>query len=153
MRSMTEDVDPWQSADPALAMALHELEWYRRAAGRARTANRLSEVVLLMMSAATTVAAALSAVAWLTATLAAGSLIVTGLRKTFDWHDNWVSFMARWSELRPVIHQYRLRADSHGDEEAQRRLLAAVDDIVGNETQRWATRRRKLSDQTQPDAS
>lgn len=152
MRNPTEDTDPWQSADPALAVALHELEWYRRAAGRARTANRVSEVLLLVMSAATTVAAALAATAWLTATLAAGSLILTGLRKSFDWHDRWVSFTARWSELRPVIHQYRLRPDGRRDEETQRQLMAAVDDIVGTETEKWASRRRKLDDHTRQDS-
>jgi len=152
MRNTTEDVDPWKSADPALAVALGELDWYRRAAGRARNANRISEVLLLVMSAATTVAAALAATAWLTATLAAGSLILTGLRKSFDWHDRWVSFTARWSELRPVIHQYRLRSDDHRDEETQRMLLATVDDIVGNETEKWASRRRKMADHSQEDA-
>ena len=153
MRNTTADVDPWQSADPALAMALEELQWYRRAAARARNANRISEVLLLVLSAATTVAAALAATPWLTATLAALSLIVTGLRKSFDWHDSWVSFTARWSELRPVIHQYRLRSNGQRDEEAQRQLLATVDEIVGSETEKWASRRRKLHGHSQPDAT
>lgn len=152
MRTKSEDIDPWESADPALALAVEELQWYRRAAGRARIANQASEVLLLVMSAATTVAAALSAAAWLTATLAAGSLILTGLRKSFDWHENWVSFTARWSELRSMIHQYRLLPDDRRDGETRRRLLAGVDEIVSSETGRWASRRRKLHDHTQADA-
>lgn len=152
MRKKTEYVDPWESADPALAMALEELQWYGRAAGRARAANRASEVLLLLMTAATTVAAALAVTAWVTAVLAAGSLILTGLRKSFDWHETWVSFAAAWSELRSVVNQYRLLPDERRDEEARRRLVSSVDEIVSSETERWASRRRKLHERTQQSA-
>lgn len=151
MHTKTEEVDPWESADPALAVALEELQWYRRAAARARVANRASEVLLLLMSAATTVAAALSAIAWVTAVLAAGSLILTGLRKSFDWHENWVSFTARWSELRSVVNQYRLLSEDRRDEGVRRRLMSRVDEVVSSETAGWASRRRRLHDRTQHD--
>ena len=153
MRAKGDDIDPWETADPALAVAIVELQWYRGAAGRSRIANQVSEVLLLVMSAATTVAAALGAAAWLTATLAAGSLILTGLRKSFDWHENWVSRTGRWTELRSVINQYRLLPDSRRDEDTRRQLLTTVDDIVSSETDRWASRRRRLHDGTQPGAS
>ncbi len=149
MRSRATYVDPWDSADPALALALEELRWYRRAAGRARIANQVSEVLLLLMTAATTVAAALAVTAWVTAVLAAGSLILTGLRRSFDWHEKWVSFMTRWSELRSVVNQYRLLPDERRDEETRRRLVSSVDEIVSTETQGWASRRRKLQEHTQ----
>jgi hypothetical protein len=152
VRKQVEPVDPWASADPALALALEELQWYRRAAGRARTANRVSEVVLLLVTAATTVAAALAVTAWVTAVLAAGSLVLTGLRKTFDWHENWVSFTTRWSELRSVVHQYRLLPDERRDEEARQHLVSSVDVIVSTETGGWASRRRSHQEHTQRSA-
>jgi hypothetical protein len=152
MRRTAEYVDPWESADPALALALEELQWYRRAAGRARTANRVSEVLLLVLTAATTVAAALGVTAWVTAVLAAGSLVLTGLRKSFDWHDRWVSFTTRWSELRSVVHQYRLLPDDGRDDETRRRFMSSVDDIVSSETEGWASRRRRLQEPTAPGA-
>jgi hypothetical protein len=152
MRSSAQYVDPWESADPGLALALEELRWYRRAAGRARIANQVSEVLLLLLTAATTVAAALAVTAWVTAVLAAGSLILTGLRRTFDWHEKWVSFMTRWSELRSVVHQYRLLPDDRRDEETRRRLVSSVDDIVSAETEGWASRRRRLHERTQQSA-
>jgi hypothetical protein len=149
MRRKAGYVDPWESADPALALALEELHWYRRAGRRARVANRASEVLLLLTTAATTVAAALAVTAWVTAVLAAGSLILTGLRKSFDWHENWVSFTTRWSELRSVVHQYRLLPEERRDEEARRRLVSSVDEVVSAETGGWASRRRKLHDRVQ----
>ncbi|WP_290061897.1 DUF4231 domain-containing protein [Amycolatopsis solani] len=141
-------VDPWDEPDPALAVALRELSWYRRNADYNRLANRVTEVVLLLGSAATTVAAALGATAWVTAVLAATTLVVTGLRRSFDWHENWVEFIARWSELRSVVHQYRLQPEDRRGEAERRALLAAVDEVVASETQRWASRRRKLQEST-----
>jgi hypothetical protein len=150
MRRKADYVDPWESADPALALALEELQWYRRSLDRARTANKASEVLLLLISAATTVAAALAVTAWVTAVLAAGSLILTGLRRSFDWHEDWVSFATKWSELRSEVHQYRLLPDNRRDEDARRLLVSRVDEIVSSETHGWASRRRKLGEQTTP---
>lgn len=147
MRATAEDGDPWESADPALAVALQQLQWYRRAADRARFGNQLSDVLLLVTSAATTVSAALSAAAWITALLAAGTLVLTGLRKSFDWHANWVSYIATWSALRTEIHQYRLLPEAQRDEKAQRSLLAKVDEIGSAEMNSWSARRRELQDQ------
>jgi hypothetical protein len=149
MRTKSEENDPWQTADPALAVAIKESQWYEHAARRARIAHQVSEVLLLVLSAATTVAAALAATAWLTAALAAGTLVVTGLRKSFDWHENWLTFTARRSELRSIIHQYRLLPEDRRDAETQRRLLVGVDEIFSSETGNWASRRRKLHDSTQ----
>ena len=151
MRWKTEVVDPWNAPDPALAIAIEELRWYRRSARRARLANRATEVLLLLASAATTVVAALAVTPWVTALLAAATLILTGLRRSFDWHENWVTFIGRCSELRSVVHQYRLLPDDRRDEEARRRLVSTVDEIVSTETEQWASRRRKLRERTAQD--
>jgi hypothetical protein len=152
MQTTGEHTDPWTAPDPALATALRQLDWYGRSANRAQLANRISEILLLVLSAATTVVAALGAPAWLTATLAATALVTTGLRKTFDWHENWVSFRAQWIELRAVVNQYRLVPDAQRDDEAKRRLLARVDELVSSETGSWAARRRKLDTQARKNA-
>lgn len=144
-------VDPWAAPDPALAVALDELRWYRRTAVRARQANRVTEVLLLLASAATTVVAALGVTAWVTALLAATALVLTGLRRSFDWHENWVAYISRWSDLRSVVHQYQLLPEDRRDEQARRELVSSVDDIVSTETERWASRRRGLREHTAQD--
>lgn len=149
MRAEQEHGDPWESTDPALAMAVQQMRWYHGHAARARIANQVSEVLLLVAAAATTVAAALAVTAWVTASLAAGSLILTGLRKSFDWHETWLRYSAARGELRPLINQYRLLPDDRRDEAAQRLLMSKVDQIVDAETETWASRRRKLYDKTQ----
>jgi hypothetical protein len=147
-----ETVDPWAAPDPALAVALDELRWYRRNANRARLANRVTEVLLLLASAATTVVAALGVTPWVTALLAATALVLTGLRRSFDWHENWVSYISRWSELRSVVHQYQLLPEDRRDEQARRQLVSSVDDIVSTETEQWASRRRRLREHTAQDS-
>jgi hypothetical protein len=149
MRTKGEHIDPWKSTEPALAVALETMRWYDRQAGYARTANQVSEALLLIVSAATTVAAALAVTAWITALLAAGSLVLTGFRKSFDWHETWLTFSAARSELRPVINQYRLLPDARRDENAQQLLMSKVDDIINSETKTWTSRRRKLHDSVQ----
>jgi hypothetical protein len=151
MRKKGDHLDPWESTDPALAVALEQMRWYHRHAIRARAANQVNEALLLVVSAATTVAAALAVTAWITAVLAAGSLILTGLRRSFDWHEIWLSYSAGRSELRPVINQYRLLPDDRRDEEARRRLMSKVDEIINAETENWVSRRRKLHDSVQKD--
>lgn len=144
MRMRSGDVDPWEAPDPALALALQELKWYRRNMDKARTANQVSEIILLMTSAVTTLAAALAATPWVTAVLAAVSLVLGALRKSFDWHESWVSFASRWSELRSAVHEYRLLPEDRRNEEARHHLVTRVDGIVNAETERWASRRRSL---------
>jgi hypothetical protein len=51
-----------------------------------------AEVLVLLAAAATTLAAALQARPWVTALLAATSLVLTGLRKVFDWYENWLAY-------------------------------------------------------------
>jgi hypothetical protein len=58
--------------------------------------------LVLLVTAATTVAAALGARPVVTASLAATSLVLAGLRKIFDWQYDWIAFaggMGRTEDL------------------------------------------------------
>jgi hypothetical protein len=89
-RQQSEPADPWDAPDPPLALAEQQLRWYARNRNLSRVRYQVSEVLILLTAAATTLAAALQARPWITASLAAGSLILTGLRKVFDWHEDWL---------------------------------------------------------------
>ncbi len=86
----SDSADPWDASDPALALALQQLRWYARRRNRARISYETIEILLLVMTAATTVAAALKASAWITAVLAASTVVLAGLSKVLDSHDSWV---------------------------------------------------------------
>ncbi|MEU3167275.1 DUF4231 domain-containing protein [Streptosporangium sp. NPDC006930] len=76
--------DPWDAPDPALAYALRQQNWYSAHRDRARRLHWGSEVLILLTTAAATLAAALQAPAWVTAGMGAVALIFAGLRRIFD---------------------------------------------------------------------
>lgn len=138
--------DPWDAPDPALALALQQIDWFRRHRIRSRLTYQVNEGLVLVVSAATTLAAALKASAWLTAVLAAGTVVLTGLYKVLDSQENWVAFSLAWSELQTATNNYRLLPADRRDEEAQRQLVNKVNEVIGQDTGRWAARRRSLAE-------
>jgi hypothetical protein len=141
-----QPADPWKEPDPPLALAVQQMEWYSAHRGMARRAYWASEVLLLLAAAATTLAAALQARPWITASLAASSLVLTGLRKVFDWHEEWLAFTGAWMELRSAIYDYRLLPEGQRDDHARRELMDTVNSVAASETGRWSDRRRSLAD-------
>jgi hypothetical protein len=142
--------DPWEAPDPALALALQQVAWYARHRNRARVEYQANELLILLVGASTTVAAALKATAWVTAVLAAGTVVLTGLYKVLDAQENWVAWGVAWSELQTAVNDYRLLTPEQRDEHARRQLVGKVNEIVSTDTGRWASRRRGLvADQTQ----
>jgi hypothetical protein len=136
--------DPWEAPDPALALALQQIRWYARQRDRARRAYRVNEILILVISASTTVAAALKATAWVTAVLAAGTVVLAGLYKVLDAQENWVAFGVAWTDLQVAANDYRLLPAEERDEEGRRQLVSKVNEIISADTGRWASRRRGL---------
>jgi hypothetical protein len=147
LRRGHEPADPWKEADPALALAVQQLKWYSRQCAISRSAYRAGEILLLLVTAATTLAAALKAHPWVTASLAASALVLTGVRKVFDWHEDWLAFTAAWMELRSAIYDYKLLPEAQRDEHARRKLVDKVNEVAASETSRWSARRRSLADE------
>jgi hypothetical protein len=48
--------DPWDAPDPALALALQQVQWYGRHRKRSRVVYQVNEILVLLTSASTTVA-------------------------------------------------------------------------------------------------
>jgi hypothetical protein len=144
-RSRRQHGDPWEEPDPALALALQQASWYARRRNRARMTYQVNEILILLTSASTTVAAALKATAWLTAVLAASTVVLAGLYKALDSHESWIAFGTAWAELQVAVNDYRLLPPDRRDEHAQHQLVSKVNEVISGETGRWAARRRTLS--------
>lgn len=140
-----ESADPWQAADPALALALRQMNWYATHRNRARVTYQLNEILILLTTATTTVMAALKVSASATAILAASTVVLAGLYKVLDSHENWLAFAGAWAELQAVVNDYRMLPSDQRDEQAQRALVARVNDIGTAETGRWVSRRHSLA--------
>src|SRR6266568_3154838 len=117
--------DPWQAPDPALAIALQQIHWYARHRNRARMTDQVNEILILLTAAST--------------------VVLAGLYKVLDAHENWLAFGSAWAELRAAVHDYRLLPAEQRDEDARRALVKKVDDINSTETGRWVSRRQSLA--------
>jgi hypothetical protein len=148
-RQPSEPGDPWDASDPALALALQQMRWYAQNRDRSRWAYRISELLILLATATTTVAAALKASAWVTASLAASTVVLTGLHKIFDMHESWVASGTAWAELQVAVNDYRLTPADRRDDDARRLLIAKVNEVISTDTGRWASRRRSLAERSE----
>jgi len=129
--------------DRALVHAMVQLEWYRAQMRKTRTKYVFSEGGALFLAGAATVLAALSAPAWITATVAAVVTFLAGLRRIVSWHDDWVAASEARAKAEAEISQYRLLAEGERTPERRRELVAAIDALVLDETRSWGRRRRE----------
>jgi uncharacterized protein DUF4231 len=140
-----QHTDPWQAPDPALALALKQVRWYARHRNRARRTYLANEILILLTTASTTVMAALRVGATATASVAASTVVLAGLYKVLDTHENWLAYGSAWADLQVAIHEYRLLPADQRDEDARKALIHRVDEVNSAETGRWVARRRSLA--------
>ena len=131
-------------ADWALVHALVQADWYRAAMRRTRVRYAVVEGGSLLLGGAATVLAALSAPAWITATVAATLTLLGGLRRVFNWHADWLAASEAWSRAAALVTQYRLLGPAERTNQRRRELVADIDSLVVEETRRWGRRRRDL---------
>ena len=144
-KQASENADPWQAPDPALAVAVRQLRWFARHRNRARLTYQVNEILILLTTATTTVTAALKISAAATAILAASTVVLAGLYKVLDSHENWLAFGSAWADLQAAVNDYRMLPSGQRGEEAQKRLVARVNEVTCAETGRWVTRRQSLA--------
>ena len=144
MRKPKQSADPWQAPDPALALAQRQLDWFARHRNRARATYQANEILILFTTATTTVIAALKVSATATAILAASTVVLVGLYKVLDSHENWLAFGGAWADLQAAVNDYRMLPSNERDEVAQKGLVARVNEIASAETGRWVARRQSL---------
>lgn len=138
--------DPWSLPDPPLGLASQQLTWYAVHRDRARRGHTTVEVLQILGAAGATLAAGLQAAAWATAVLAAATLVVTGLRQLFHFHDKWLSFAAAWAQVNTAINEYRMLPEGDAKTRAGRALVDRVNSVVEDETRSWVARHAKDRD-------
>jgi hypothetical protein len=140
-----ENGDPWQEPDPALAVAMQQLKWFARHRNRARVTYQVNEILILLTTATTTVTAALKVSTAATAILAASTVVLAGLYKVLDSHENWLAFGSAWADLQVAVNDYRMLPPDQRGEDAQKRLVARVNEVTSADTGRWVARRQSLA--------
>lgn len=129
--------DTWTDTD-ALAYALSRVRWYNRHRKMARAGAVVHDLMLLVAGAATTLAAALHADAWITSMFAATSFVLAGMMKVFRWRENWTSRSLAWSQLSTAVNHFRFLPPDKRDSAATARLVTHVDRVISAETRNSA---------------
>lgn len=147
----SRDVKPWAEADdPALALALSQMSYYQRRRNVSRLAYQVSEVVLLMIAAATTLAAALGAAPAFTASLAALTVFLTGFRQAFDPHVRWIACAQACERIREAIWNYKFEDSTPA---AQATLVDVVRETAKEESGQWLSIQQARRSQVEKEAA
>ncbi len=113
--------------------------WYDRAATRDRRAYQGLKIATLILGGAVTVLAAISAAAWLTASLVAAVVAAEGMQQLFQLQANWISYRATAEALRQQAFLYAAHVDPYTDPATRRdRLADVIRTIATTENTSWA---------------
>lgn len=123
----------------ALGLADDSYAWYRAAAIRSRRNHKISTVAQLVLAATIPVSAAIAPTnAVVPAVLGAAIVIVSGLRTTFNWQENYIRFSAAREAVEAQRRLYHTGAAPYDDPQTRDRILAAqVTAIEREEMDTW----------------
>ncbi|MFD8212705.1 DUF4231 domain-containing protein [Streptomyces sp. NPDC059697] len=123
----------------ALSIANGSYEWYRAAAIKARRYFRLTDVLQLVLSAAIPVSAVMvPGNARLPAVLGGLVVVITGLRSTFHWQDDYLRFSQAREAVEAERRLYLTGSRPYDDESTRdRNLAASVSRIEQREMGTW----------------
>ena len=101
-------------------------DWYRSAAIKSRRYFRLTETLLLLISAAIPVSAVISPEnAQVPAVLGGVIVVITGLRSVFHWQDDYLRFSEAREAVEAERRRYHTGAEPYHDPETRDRMLTA----------------------------
>jgi len=113
--------------------------WYKRAAINSRRYHRASAVLVQIIAAAIPVAAVIAPKdATAPAILGAVIVIVSALRSTFNWQENYLRFSGAREAVEAERRRYRVQAAPYDDPRTKDQILvAAVTKIEQEEMAGW----------------
>jgi hypothetical protein len=130
------EVDP--ATDFTWQQVSRDFAWYSSAACRSRAGYLTLKVVSLLLAAAVTVLAAVSAPALVTASVGASIVVVEGLQQLFKLQPNWVRYRAVTETLREHAYRYATRLAPYDDRAtAQVRFGEAYAGLIADERSQW----------------
>ncbi|WP_369274575.1 DUF4231 domain-containing protein [Streptomyces sp. R11] len=110
----------------AMRVANGSYGWYHKAAIRARRNFRLTETLLLLVSASIPVSAVISpGTAEVPAILGGVVVVITGLRSVFHWQDDYLRFSEAREAVEAERRLYFTGAEPYADPATRDQMLAA----------------------------
>jgi hypothetical protein len=138
--SAQSEVEAEQADDTyALSQAEKAREWYQHNREATRIRFQVSEVAILLISAAVPISGVLTPHdARLPTAIGALVVALTGLRPVFHWRDNWIRSAITASVLDAEIRLYLVHAPPYDRTDRSARLLRRLNEIEGAEYATWA---------------
>src|SRR5664279_1602304 len=121
--------DPGDAADLVWAEFCGQFKSYDRSASRSRLAYQWSKVLAIAIAAAVTVCAAIGAVAWVTATLAALVVVLEGLQQMFQWQRNWIEYRRTAESMRQRGLAFAARTGAYTGPDRRDRLAGVLQEV------------------------
>ncbi|KUO19894.1 DUF4231 domain-containing protein [Streptomyces dysideae] len=147
---MTQEPSPDSEPGYAMRLANGSYDWYRNAAIKARRYFRLTETLVLLVSAAIPVSAVISpGDAQVPAVLGGVVVVISGLRSVFHWQDDYLRFSEAREAVEAERRLYRTGAEPYDDPATRDRVLtAAVTRIEQREMGTWVQLASPRTDST-----
>jgi hypothetical protein len=115
-----------------------DFTWYSKPACRSRICYQSLKVLSLLLAAAVTVMAAMSAPALVTASAGAAIVVAEGLQQLFKFHPNWVRYRVVTETLREHAYRYATRLAPYDDvATAQARFGESYAALISGERSQW----------------
>lgn len=125
--------------------------WYDRTATSNRVAYQILKLATLIVGAAVTVLAAISAPGALTASMAAAIVVMEGAQQTFQFHPNWLSYRSTAESLRQHAFSYVADVAPYDDDTLRRdRLAAILKQLTAKENANWAQTMKQSGSRIDP---
>ncbi|HEX6075437.1 MAG TPA: DUF4231 domain-containing protein [Micromonosporaceae bacterium] len=116
-------------AEPSYALGIADgsYEWYRRAAIRSRRNHRISAVALQVIAAAIPVSAVIAPTySAIPAILGSTIVVLSGLRSTFSWQENYLRFSGAREAVEAERRLYHTGAAPYDEPQTRDQALAAM---------------------------
>jgi hypothetical protein len=133
-------IDPDDAQHLLWAQYTAQFRDYSHAARANRLAYQSSKVLAIVAAAAVTICAALSAPAWLTATLGGLLVVLEGLQQMFQWQTNWITYRRSAEQMRQHGFAFASGMPPYDGVDRRQQLATLMQTVALTENTTWAGR-------------
>lgn len=132
------------------AMVLNRIAWYQAAGRRNRARYAATEISAVLAAAAVPVATTAQLSSVVIAGLGAVVVISTGIRTTFQIHENWIEDNRMRYDIEREAALFLVDAPPYQGADAARDLVVRIESFAHGSGHRWLARRTRLQDDKTP---
>jgi len=127
--------------DPVWLRLKEQLRWYRTSSRRAQNAYKRVKFGQIAVGAVVPVLAAVGALGWVTAVVAATVVVAEGAQQLFQWQSNWMLYRSATETLKRERFLYLAEAGPYTGDDRRKVLAERIEGVLANEHTQWAAER------------